>query len=778
MENNGLYSYIARKKIFKTLLIFICATFFSCENFMNGSALKQLIDEAVEYANSTPFNIRFSGIGGKISPSGEQSVKVSDEISLIFTEDTDKCFKKWEVLLDNEVLTDEDAALLVSFDELNSPETKIKILKKEANIKIQALVEKRPKVLNYSPGYKAEGVFRDSLLRIIFSQSMSESSIYWTKDELDDLGITEDKYELLLAKDKTDENGSQYYYGYSEKGNPENVIFKAILIVNRDNPDENLLRYYDCPFYADSRCTVLNIPTKKDKAPPQLTDIEFEIQKSFANSNGVELSEGYMNFYFTNSSIDTNVPIVKGLKIYDGNTQIEPKTNVEYSINGSLIKNLNKLSKNLKISVEGSVSDLESGPSKVKLELERVNTKFYDYVSVKPVSIEKSLEVTRPTIAELKKDDYCFDFGSNIIEGIYNLRVIFSDNNGNETTGTYVCVYDHTAPSPITNYYSSTRKGYIDLNFDEPATDFDCLQVSFGDNGTYEDRRSFTSTGSKHYAISFGNAVDKTRYYYGLRAVDYVGNVSSKVSISEVAGIVPGQIVHVPNNKLEQKFVSANCYNDKNPIGVVCEASELFSVKIWDIYEYKGYTWGATGKPCGDEQLRYEDYWIPSENKNRKINVSSGLDWLNLINSSFTSIRRDDSIWAFVNTRNASSPVTWYVPGVLEYIYLLDNYNSMKGAYTTLKNAGYDATLISAGQPYWTGVPRYVNSYAYVVEFKTKQNGCDWTLKTNSSSEMQSLYVTSSEREGGWYYKDKNYDTTNGVTYYLRTHTMANIDLR
>lgn len=746
---------------------------------MNGGELKQKIDEVVEYANAEPFNIRFSEFNGKISPSGERSVKVTDEIYLTFSEDNDKCFKKWQVLVDDTVLTDEEAALLVSFDELDSPETKIKILQNKANIKIQALVEKRPKVLNYSPGYKAEGVFRDSLLRIIFSQSMSENSIYWTKDELDDLGITEDKYELLVATDKSDENENQYYYGYSEKENPDNVVFKAIMIVNRDNPDENLLKHYDCPVYADSRCTVLNIPTKKgNEAPPRLTDIEFEIEKSFANSNGVELTEGYMNFYFTNSSVDTNVPIVTGLKIYDGTTKMEPKTNVEYSVNGSLIKNLNKLSKNLKISVEGSVSDLESGPSKVKLELARVNTKYYDYVSVNPISIEKSLEATTPTMSELKREDYCFDFGSNIKEGIYNLRVIFSDNNGNETTGTYVCVYDHTPPAPIANLYSSTRKGYIDLNFDESSTDFDCLQVSFGDNGTYEERRDFRSTASKHYVASFGNAVDKTRYYYGIKAVDYAGNVSSKVSVSEVAGIVPGQIVHIPNNDLSKKFISSNCYNTKNPIGVICEASDLSSVKIWDIYEYTGYTWGKTDKPCGDEQLRYEDYWIPSENKKRKINVSGGLDWLNLINDRFPDRRSSDSIWTFVNNRNVSSPVKWYVPGILEYIYLLDNYNSMKGAYTALKNAGYNATLISAGQPYWTGVPRYVNSYAYVVEFKTKQDGCDWTLATNSSSEMENLYVTSSEREAGWYYKDRNYDTTNGVTYYLRTHTMAQIDLR
>lgn len=1005
---------------FKFLIFTIGITFFSCENFMNGSQLKQKFDEAVEYANAEPFNIRFSESNGKISPSGEQSVKVTDEIALTFSEDTNKCFIKWQIVNDGKILTDEEALEFVRFgleddknDGLTTASTKIKILKKCPNMKIQAKCAQRPAIVSWSPQYDSIGAYRDRNITVMFDTEMDLSSIYYDTDELRDLEVLSENESLeSIFSDgdlkSTCETSTGYNilidvsrkkcYGYKFGNDDNSIVFKNIKISNLQDKNINLLKHFEAPCFDRRNPRTLRIPAKSTNeiglgdAPPQNTEILVVIESGVKYKYDDNIFVGYNSefpwAYLTNKKTDNEPPEFVSTSFHINESSEDEvtynasaKSFLTYTNNNSLtknvldIKNYNLLNKMLWVALD--VVDSGSGPDRVVAIIKKLDDQYYplkagetaewnvplsldvagqigsvnekidlseilkaeglysigfevydknnhctvsddsyqfvydvvppkinsatesrtaatktnltwtnpsekDFANVKVIAknedketadIEKNFafnsssyklntkysnEISGLTdlthysykmiVSDYAGNESCFDLakdetapgkvtGVNESRGAYNessiswnypndvsqvtvscykpdgsllkeQKVPVSNGNSckfsglergkrykyklttcdyaNNTSTDFVEFEDRTAPSNITGLSASTRNGYVDLHFETPSSvDFDYLEISYGDNDNYTKISDVSSERSKHYDIALGNATNGVRYYYGIRAVDYSGNVSSKVSISEVAGVYVGQIVHVPNNDLSKKFVSLNCYKDKNPIGVVCEASDLSSIKIWDIYEYTGYTWGSTGKPCGDEQLRYENYWIPSENSNRKINVSGGLDWLNLINTSFTGIRRSDSIWTFVNNKNASSPVTWYIPGVLEYKYLLNNYNSMKDAYTTLKNAGYDnATLISAGQPYWTGVPRVFNPYAYVVQFKTRHKdsdnryGCDWTLATNSASDMGSLYVTSSERESGWFYKDKNYDTARGVTYYLRTHAMAQIDMR
>lgn len=68
----------------------------SCMDFMKGSDLKEKIENKINYENSEAFRIKFFGENGKISPSGINSYKETDEIPMMFTPDDEYDFVRWD----------------------------------------------------------------------------------------------------------------------------------------------------------------------------------------------------------------------------------------------------------------------------------------------------------------------------------------------------------------------------------------------------------------------------------------------------------------------------------------------------------------------------------------------------------------------------------------------------------------------------------------------------------------------------------------------------------
>lgn len=91
------------KSLFKIVvfsLLFTCF-FTSCENFFSGILLKDEIDKQIDYANAEIHNIRLvakEGTGTINAGAGDNSLKVTDSITISFSKAKGYKFFKWNAV--------------------------------------------------------------------------------------------------------------------------------------------------------------------------------------------------------------------------------------------------------------------------------------------------------------------------------------------------------------------------------------------------------------------------------------------------------------------------------------------------------------------------------------------------------------------------------------------------------------------------------------------------------------------------------------------------------
>lgn len=120
--------------------------FSSCENFLNGSELKQNLDSKIEYEKSESFNVRVFadfGTGTIVSGGGDKSYRVSDKFTVEFSPSDDYKFIKWTAQ-DKDSLA--DLSDCVEFGDTKNTLTTVKI-KKSGNIQIKPICLERPKIV-------------------------------------------------------------------------------------------------------------------------------------------------------------------------------------------------------------------------------------------------------------------------------------------------------------------------------------------------------------------------------------------------------------------------------------------------------------------------------------------------------------------------------------------------------------------------------------------------------------------------------------------------------
>jgi len=69
------------KFLYSSALILVVSLFLSCSNFLQGSELKQQIDDAINLANSDYFNVEFAlsdPDAGQITPAGIAKLRKGD----------------------------------------------------------------------------------------------------------------------------------------------------------------------------------------------------------------------------------------------------------------------------------------------------------------------------------------------------------------------------------------------------------------------------------------------------------------------------------------------------------------------------------------------------------------------------------------------------------------------------------------------------------------------------------------------------------------------------
>ncbi len=688
--------------------------FVSCSNFFNSANLKIKLDEAIEYANSKSFDIRFSGTNGKISPNGIKTYRESDTDVLIFNEDIDWCFTEWQVFENGNLLDDESVDQLIEFDDKNNPETKIKILQERKNLTVHAKCIERPKIVSATPTYDSNGVYRDRRIIIMFDTDMDESSIYYSKDELVKLNILLDDEDLNCESLKSgykllkDSSRNDKCYGYQKGDDSSTIVFKNIKITNRKNKNANYLKYYNPPYFDSNDASVLRIDADLKNPPPSATDIIVTINKGIfvlKENSEVSLSADYSWAYYTSGKTDTDVP-----EFVDFSVQFADDNQTDYkSSNKSVLQTKdnfvvvsydnknhykNNNLRNKRVWVKGGFNDGGSGPASLKWSLTKIDSPYYSMTKDTEVLSGKidALEIVGAN-ATITNNGTRIDLESEDVpsleDGLYRLDFTCSDRNELTSTKSYYFVYDVTPPAASTVTHKSTiAKDIVKVMREKNATpDYshtDIEGVEFNETGDVTKEIKILGTQSNKHTLT-------------IKDYDYYGNCRT-TTLNLTAAPKKGMIYY------SDGYYSMNYVSGKTPVGVIWKMNSDFSdVRIWDVNEYDGSNlfWGKEDAgpdfailTTGDQSsYKFDGYFttkfILENYKTQCVDCTRGWTTKEYYTHTF--------FYWLVNTKrpNAPSGVEWYFPTVDETIDICGSYQYLNQGFSELKNNGFNAVLQS-----------------------------------------------------------------------------------
>ncbi len=528
--------------------------FSSCENFLNGGEFKTKFDNAVEYANAPFAKVEITVVGAEtafiIPAAGTyfDKYKSGDVFEIKFESQTGYGFSQWQAVPEGSV----------TFEDENSATTTVKINSSDAPITIKPYSLPRPKVVSATPTYDSNGVYRDRTIVVMFNKEMDEKSIYWTKDELEDLGVS---VENAIKIDDSD-----FYYAYRDSENLSSYVYKNIEITKYNDSSVNLLQYYGVPRFDRANKKILRIPANNDSMPPSATDILVTLKKDFFyktdDSDPISLSDDYDWPYYTNGSFDDESPVFvedenNGFTVTIADNPAEGEDNQKFykrtnaaarqnknDFDGNdfaLYKSLN--SKNKKLWVRGSFTDVGSGPGSLKWEVYKVGNNFYPCTSdeeQKPIQAGqiKNLNISgfNASINSVYDQGSSFDKGGELVEitelkdeGLYRIDFIASDKNERSARKSYYFVHDAESKSLFTeNLITNSRPDFANetVSWNNPSNpDFDHAIVECWLDGnkigeTFEDS-------AKSKSAKFTGLENQKKYEYRFYSVDIYGNKSN-----------------------------------------------------------------------------------------------------------------------------------------------------------------------------------------------------------------------------------------------------------
>ena len=271
-----------------TLALLTVALFSSCDSFLKAQNVAEQIKNKIEYNNTEPYTIyvdaqKDTGIITKPA-GGEADVKPTDTFNLSFTVESDYQFIKWEVY---DAATEEaiDNNTYLKIDDPSRLDTTCTFLaipdNSDIELSIRTVTAKRPKVFLGKPTYQETGSPRTSEIQVLFDHfDMDPNCIYYTDEEIKELK------ESLHLSDSDFLQGDETLcdgriYGYKKKGK---IYFKNIQIINYDDPNDDMAKYYYNPYWAKQPNVIggstLIIPTR-NPPPPKGANIYVSLDKSF-----------------------------------------------------------------------------------------------------------------------------------------------------------------------------------------------------------------------------------------------------------------------------------------------------------------------------------------------------------------------------------------------------------------------------------------------------------------------------------------------------------------
>ena len=301
-------------------LICIVLLFSSCENFLKAQGTAQVIEQAIDYANSTKYSIKVNAEKGRgivTKPAaGEALVKPSDTFNLSFSSESDTQFLKWEAYnaITDEALEDETYLKIENPLMIDTTCTFVKNPEDENIVlAVRAVTAKRPRIVLSTPTYQETGAPRSSNVQIFFDKfNMETNIIYYTQEEMEELK----KLEKLTDEDflqGDDEKCGGQYYGYIKD---DIKYFKNIQIASSRVDGSSLTKYYFDPYwekepnYMGGRTLVIQVT---NPPPPKDVSISITLAKDFCyfeNDIAVTLREDSTISYKTMNYKETVPPTI------------------------------------------------------------------------------------------------------------------------------------------------------------------------------------------------------------------------------------------------------------------------------------------------------------------------------------------------------------------------------------------------------------------------------------------------------------------------------------
>ena len=298
------------------MMIFFSPILYSCNDFFTANGLKRDIQERIDYVNSPYMNIRIISDDGITSPSGDCIKKITDTVQISFSAYKGRQFIKWQAV-DREtgkVYSDEEATNYIEFEDASTSDTSFKIKGYVKNLMIQPMAVEKPVVLSNAPFYKPRGDFINTTIKLIFDNNMDEGSIYYTGEELLDLGITDTgsilhdalsapvSIESITVKNKV--------YGYIGKDGKKH--YKNIYIT--DNADNNILENFLAPLFISQ--DTLIIPANASNPPEAYSRVSVKIKNFYYSIDGkkVLLDNELKWVYQVNSELEDKSPETESIR--------------------------------------------------------------------------------------------------------------------------------------------------------------------------------------------------------------------------------------------------------------------------------------------------------------------------------------------------------------------------------------------------------------------------------------------------------------------------------
>ena len=392
-----------------------------------------------------PFvNFELQAENGNISPvTGTYTCVQTYTYRLTFSPETYYEFIRWEIY---DLKADEEIpnGKYITIDDPKSKDTTYSFasIPEDSQIKIviRPVVKERPQIISNSP--LGSGVKTDTSIQVLFDHDMDKSSIYYTKEEMDQMLKEHKADEAKFPETILNESGENetVYKGYKKD---EQIFFKNVFISN-NRDGTNLNEWFEAPVFEDKRSLLIKVKRENNKLLVQeYTQILVSIEKGMSylcDGKVVAMTGPKRWMYHVGSENDIEAPEVTYHGAFKTVSELTGDFKCSAAKDLTIFREDSNLTYNMDLDL--TVNDVGSGPNIwFKICFTKVYEKSYKRLSDETVLYTKTIDYNKDITStsasftgSVSLDIPKFD------EGVYELGLVFSDLSGNETKSviTYV----------------------------------------------------------------------------------------------------------------------------------------------------------------------------------------------------------------------------------------------------------------------------------------------------------------------------------------------------